>query len=94
MPYTLIRIKVKDYAEYKRVFQGNDAVAMRQSNGSRGVWLFRSTDDPQEVVVLLDRENPEKAGQFNQPNELQAYQQRAGVVSQPVRYEEVEHFSA
>ena len=92
MPYILTRITVKDYDEYMRVFQDN--AALRQSNGPRSVRLFRSTDDPQELVLLLEWEDLEKAAQFRQSNELRERQQRAGVVSQPVRYEEVEHFSA
>ena len=91
MPYTLSRITVKDYEEYMRVFQDT---ALRQSNGPRSVRLFRSTDDPQDLVLLLEWEDLEKAAQFRQSDELRERQQRAGVVSQPVRYEEVEHFSA
>ena len=46
MPYLLVRHKVEDYAKWKRAF--DEHAATRQTGGSKGGQLFRSSDDPNE----------------------------------------------
>lgn len=68
MPYLLVRHRVADYEEWKRAFDGVDEV--RREAGSRGGTVFQGTDDPDEVVVLLEWDGEEQAGEFARSKEL------------------------
>ncbi len=81
MAYILIRHNVADYAKWKPVFDEN--AAARKAGGSKGGHLFRSADNPNEVVVLLEWDSIEKARQFTQSNELREAMQNAGVTGRP-----------
>ncbi len=91
MPYILIRHKVADYPKWKPVFDEHGAT--RQASGSRGGQLFRNANDPNELVILLEVDDLEKARQFAQSEDLRQTMQRAGVADQPDIYflEAVEH---
>ena len=92
MSYVIVKHKVADYARWKPIF---DAVgANRQAGGSRGGQLFRSADDPNEVVMLFEWDL-EKARQFSRNEELRATMQDAGVLGPPDCYylEEIEQLS-
>jgi heme-degrading monooxygenase HmoA len=93
MSYVITRIKVADYARWKEVFDAGGA--FRQSYGSQGGRLFRSASDPNELILLTQWDNLEKARQFAQSEELKADVQKAGHLGQPDVYflEEVEPFS-
>jgi hypothetical protein len=84
MPFLLIRHKVKDFAAWKPVFE--DHSATRKAAGSKGGYLLRNHDDPNEVVVLLEVEDLGKARQFAQSADLKEAMQRAGVVDRPDTY--------
>lgn len=62
MPVMLIRHKVADYGAWKPLFDEHGTT--RRANGSRGGRLFRSADDPNEVVVLLEWDDLERARFF------------------------------
>jgi heme-degrading monooxygenase HmoA len=81
MPYLLIRHQVTDYAQWKSAFDAHSVT--RQSNGSRGGQLFRNASDPDELVVLLEWDDLERARQFVQSDELREVMQRAGVINHP-----------
>jgi hypothetical protein len=49
MPYLLVRLKVADFARWKRVFDSH-AEAQRQA-GMRVERVLRNLDDPNEVVT-------------------------------------------
>jgi heme-degrading monooxygenase HmoA len=84
MPYVLIRHKVADYGKWKRAFDTH--AATRKANGSKGGRLFRSADDPNEVVVLLQWNELRKARQFVASDDLRQAMERAGVSDQPNIY--------
>ena len=54
----------------------------RQPGASKEGQIFRSADDPNEVVVLFERDL-EQARQFHQPEELSAKMHEAGVLGSP-----------
>ena len=93
MSYVMTRFKVADYARWKQVFEAGGA--LRQSYGSKGGRLFRNASDPNELILLTQWDNLEKARQFAQSEELKADIQKAGHLGQPdVFYlEEGESFS-
>ena len=91
MPYILVRHKVADYARWKPIFDEHGA--MRKAGGCKGGQLFRSATDPNELVILLQWDDLEKARQFVQSQDLREAMQRAGVVDKPDIFflEGVEH---
>src|ERR1700694_2072014 len=91
MPYLFIRHKVTDYPKWKSAFDKHGDT--RQANGSRGGQLFRNANDPNELIILFEWDDLERARQFTQSEDLRQTMQRAGVVGQPDIYylEAVEH---
>jgi hypothetical protein len=83
MSFVIFRTKVADYARWKPIFDADGA--NRQAGGSKGGQLFRSADDPNEVVMLFEWDL-EKARQFSQSEELRAKMQEAGVLGPPDVY--------
>jgi heme-degrading monooxygenase HmoA len=87
MPYLLVRHKVEDYARWRPIY--DEHAATRKASGASGSAagrVFRSATDPNEVVILLEWDDLEKARQFAQSADLHQTMQRAGVVAQPDVY--------
>jgi hypothetical protein len=89
MSFVIVKHKVADYARWKALFDADSA--NRQAGGSRGGQLFRSADDPNEVVMLFEWDL-EQARQFRQREALSARMQEAGALGPPDFYflEEIE----
>ena len=89
VPYVIVKYKVADYARWKPIFDADGA--NRQAGGSKGGQLFRSADDPNEVVMLFEWDL-EQARQYSQSEELRAKMQEAGALGPPDFYflEEIE----
>ena len=81
MPCLLIRHKVQDYPVWKAVFEEHEAT--RRANGSQGGWLFRNAADPDEVLLLLEWDDLERARLFVDSDDLQEAMMRAGVTDRP-----------
>ena len=82
--YFLVRSKVEDYAKWKAVF--DEMGGARKAASSKGGHVFRSINDHNEVVVLLEFENSERCDQFARSEDLKQAMQRAGVVDKPDIY--------
>jgi heme-degrading monooxygenase HmoA len=76
----MVKHTVADYARWKLVFDADGA--NRQASGSKGGQVFRSADDPNEVVLLFEWDL-EKARQYSQSEEVRAKMQDAGVLDSP-----------
>ena len=81
MAHLLIRHKVEDYARWKPFFDQNDSV--RRANGGGDYQLFRSANDPNEIVVLFDWDNLRNAQRFAESSDLRQVMQQAGVIGRP-----------
>lgn len=81
MPALLIRHRVTDYPAWKRVF--DEQGSTRWSNGCRGVQVFHNTDDPGELLILLDWDDHRRARFYSQSDELLESMKRAGVADHP-----------
>jgi quinol monooxygenase YgiN len=81
MAYILVRQKVEDYKKWKAVF--DEDRANRKQGGSEGGWVFQTSNDPNEIVVLLKWDNPDNANKFLQSDELKKAMEQAGVIGQP-----------
>ena len=84
MPWIFVRHKVEDYAKWKSVFDEHGAT--RKAIGSKGGYLFRNIDDPNEVVMFIEVDDLEKAREFIQSEDLREAMQRSGVDDQPDVY--------
>ena len=67
--------------KWKTVF--DEATPLRKSYGSRGVRVFRSADHPNELVLLAEYADLERARQLFQSAEFREATQRAGVAAPP-----------
>ena len=94
MPYLLVRHAVEDYAAWKDVF--DEHAAAREEAGSLGGRLFRSSDDAEDVVTLMEWESAERAREFAESDDLRETMERAGVVGEPevAFLEELESFDS
>ena len=81
MTYVLVRFTVEDLAKWKPVFE--EASALRKSFGSMGVRAFSKADSPNEVVILAEYEDREKASQMFQSQDFREATKRAGVMGPP-----------
>ncbi|MCI0555345.1 MAG: cyclase [Anaerolineae bacterium] len=81
MTYILVRLTVEELAKWKPVFE--EAASLRKSFGSMGVRAFSKADSPNEVVILGEYEDVEKARQLFQSQEFREATQRAGVKGSP-----------
>ena len=77
MPVVLIRHRVADYNAWRPVFDEDEPV--RRANGSWQGRIFRSADDGNEVVVLLEWDDLDRARLFADSDDLREAMDRAGV---------------
>ena len=94
MPYMLVRHNVMDYAKWKLVYDQH--AATRKASGSKKAHLFRSSDRPNEIIILFEWDDLAKARNFAQSEDLIKTMQKAGVIDKPDIYflEEIEKTSA
>ena len=78
MAHILVHEKVKDFASWKATFDSN--AEMRSNAGSTGGLVLQSADDPNEVVILLEWEDLDRAREFAASAGLKEAMERAGVV--------------
>ena len=78
MPYTLLQISIEDYDKWKPVF--DEMGATRQATGSKGGFVLRNADDPNQISVLLEWDNLDNARAYTDSDDLREAMQRAGVI--------------
>ena len=84
MGLTIVRHKVKDYRNWKKAF---DAHASAQTAaGLTKPRVFRSADDRNETVILMDYKDLKKAKTFGASTDLKKAMEAAGVVDQATIY--------
>jgi hypothetical protein len=69
MPYVLLQHTVANYEEFKAIYDAD--TRYRKRRGSHGGRLFRSTDDPNFLVMLFEWDTLEKAHRFATSAELE-----------------------
>ena len=84
MAVVIIRHKVKDFASWKRAFDAHKPA--REGTGLSKSRVFRSADDPSEVVLVFDAADISKVKAFVASAELQSAMKAAGVVDKPDVY--------
>jgi hypothetical protein len=76
-----MHFKVKDFNAWCTSYQANDQG--RASAGITNGRVFRSADDPNEVVVLQDVADVAKARTWLGSDDLKAAMQKSGVIGSP-----------
>jgi hypothetical protein len=68
MTHVLVRHKVADFAKWKAVYDNH--AGARQSAGLKEKHLLRNLDNPNEVVLLFEAADLQKARQFASSSDL------------------------
>jgi quinol monooxygenase YgiN len=62
MVYTIVHLKLENYNQWRPVF--NELASARKEMGSLGGKLFRTTDKPDEVLILMQWQDLQSAHDF------------------------------
>jgi quinol monooxygenase YgiN len=81
MQHVLVRFKVQEYARWRAVFDENAPTRAAQGMGNGHV--FRNSSDPNEIIIVLEVTDLQKARAFVESPELKQAQQRGGVIPPP-----------
>jgi heme-degrading monooxygenase HmoA len=81
MQALLIRHKVTDYETWQSAFDEQDAT--RRAHGCQCSRLFRNASDPNELLILLEWDDLERAWLFAQSDDLRAELKRTDVADEP-----------
>ena len=84
MPFILVRHKVADYTKWRPVYDEHGAA--RSAAGAKHARLFRSEENPNEIIILMEWDDLNKARQFTQSQDLKEAMMRAGVIEMPSIY--------
>ena len=76
-----VHFKVKDYATWRTAYDGHEKG--RVSAGITNGRVFRSAEDPNDVVILQDVADVAKARTWFGSDELKAAMQKSGVLGSP-----------
>jgi quinol monooxygenase YgiN len=84
MASILVQHTVKDYAEWKKVF--DSAKDLRTSSGELSAQVYRDASDPNKITVMNKWDSMANAQKFVQSPEMKAAMEKAGVVGAPAVY--------
>ena len=76
-----IHLKVKDFNAWRTSYNGNEK--NRVSAGITNGRVFRSADDPNDVVILQDVADVSKARTWYGSAEMKTVMEKSGVVGSP-----------
>ena len=82
--YVLIRHKVRNFSEWKRGYDAH--LPKRVEAGLTEKYLLRGADDPNEVILLFEARDLNRAKTFAQSVDLRETMQKVGVVDKPDMY--------
>lgn len=93
--YLLVRHKVKDFATWKRVYE--DHLGKRNEAGLTEKYLLRGVGEKNEVIILYEAKDIDRARKFTESAELRDRMKEAGVIDKPDIYflteEKVAHYA-
>jgi hypothetical protein len=79
--YLLVRHKVRDFSEWKRGYDAH--LPKRVEAGLGEKHLLRGAHDPNEVVILFEAQDLDRAKAFAESPDLRETMQKVGVVDRP-----------
>ncbi|MCH7588048.1 MAG: antibiotic biosynthesis monooxygenase [Chloroflexi bacterium] len=81
MATMLVQHTVKDFAEWKKVY--DSVVDLRASSGELSDQIYRDASDPNKLTVIFKWDSLENARNYAESPELKAAMERAGVEGPP-----------
>jgi hypothetical protein len=84
MPHVLIRSKVQDFAKWKGKY--DEHLNVREAAGLTERYLLRNADNPNEVIMLFEASDLDKARALASSSDLRQRMQEAGVADKPDIY--------
>jgi hypothetical protein len=81
MAVLIIRHPVRDYAAWRPVYDAHEAA--RTAAGLTNGCVFRSTEDPNDILILFDMADRRRAEEFGRSDDLRTAMQNSGVVGPP-----------
>jgi hypothetical protein len=76
-----VHLKVKDYGTWRVGYDGREQ--NRRSAGITNGRVFRSAEDPNDVVILQDVADKAKAQSWLSSDDMKAAMQKGGVIGTP-----------
>jgi len=76
-----LHFKVKDFNAWQTSYNGNEK--SRASAGITKSKVFRSTDDPNDVLLLQDVSDVSKARNWYGSSEMKSVMEKSGIVGSP-----------
>jgi hypothetical protein len=84
MQYVLVRHKVADFSKWKPAYDAH--LGARQKAGLKEKHRLRNIESPNEVRLLFEVEDIQKAKEFAGSSNLREAMQNAGVIDRPDIY--------
>jgi hypothetical protein len=81
MGVMILRHSIRDYAAWRPVYDAHETA--RRAAGLTNGRVFRSAEDPNDILILFDMADRCRAEEFGRSDDLREAMQRAGVVGQP-----------
>ena len=81
MQNVLVTHSVADFDTWKQAFDEHEPT--RQNFGINTINVYRSSDNPNNVTILMEGNDPEKIQEFMNSEDLKEVMQKAGVTSEP-----------
>ena len=81
MTYILIRHKVADFGKWKLAYDGD--ITSRQRASLKETHLLHNVQNHEEVVLLFEVDDLQKAMEFCNSSDLRGAMQKAGVIGAP-----------
>jgi hypothetical protein len=82
--FVLVRHQVRDFAEWKLGYDAH--LSERAEAGLTEKYLLQGADNPNQVVVLFEAQDINRAKAFAESADLRETMQRVGVVDKPDIY--------
>lgn len=82
--HLLVRHEVVDFVRWREVFETHREA--QEAAGMELLHLWRNVDEPNEVVLLYEVEDPEKAKDFVYSSEVPDAQNASGIIDEPDIY--------
>jgi hypothetical protein len=81
MATVILSHRVKDYAKWRPVFDSDSE--RRTRVGLKNVQVFRAQDDPNNIYIQAEVDDPSAWGKMANDPELRQKMEEGGVISQP-----------
>ena len=89
MAHLLVKHKVKDYAAWKKVFDG--FIETRKAGGEKNYQILYPDNEPNNLLAFFEWDNLDNARRFANSSELKNAMSNAGVINHPEIYFLEEH---